>query len=46
MENKIINWGVISCAGIADIATIPGINAAKNAKLYAISSKSATRFEA
>ena len=46
MENKIINWGVISCAGIADLAVIPGINAANNAKLYAISSKSTTRLEA
>lgn len=45
MEDKIINWGVISCAGIADSAVIPGINAASNAKLYAISSRSKEKLE-
>ena len=46
MGNEFINWGVISCAWIADLAVIPGINAANNAKLYAISSTSTTRLEA
>lgn len=40
MDKTFVNWGVISCAGIADGAVIPGIKAAKNAKLYAISSRS------
>jgi D-xylose 1-dehydrogenase (NADP+, D-xylono-1,5-lactone-forming) len=45
MDNKIVNWGVISCAGIADSAVIPGINAASNAKLYAISSRGKEKLE-
>lgn len=45
MENKIVNWGVLGCAGIADSAVIPGINAANNAKLYAISSRSKDKLE-
>lgn len=40
MGKTSVNWGVISCAGIADGAVIPGIKSAKNAKLYAISSTS------
>ena len=45
MNNKIVNWGVISCAGIADTAVMPGINAANNATLYAISSRSKQKLE-
>jgi D-xylose 1-dehydrogenase (NADP+, D-xylono-1,5-lactone-forming) len=45
MEKTIVNWGVISCAGIADSAVIPGIKAAKNAKLHAISSRSPDKLE-
>jgi predicted dehydrogenase len=45
MESKIVNWGVIGCAGIADSAVIPGINAASNAKLYAISSRNKEKLE-
>ena len=45
MDNKIVNWGVISCAGIANTAVIPGINAASNATLYAISSRSKQKLE-
>ncbi|MDP4092923.1 MAG: Gfo/Idh/MocA family oxidoreductase [Bacillota bacterium] len=40
MPNNFINWGVISCAGIADIAVLPGIKSANNAKLHAVSSRS------
>jgi len=40
MDNKVVNWGVIGCAGIADLAAIPAIKAASNAKLYAIASRS------
>lgn len=45
MDNKIVNWGVIGCAGIADKATIPGINSANNATLYAISSRNKEKLE-
>jgi predicted dehydrogenase len=45
MDKTCINWGVISCAGIADKAVIPGINAAKNAKLYALSSRSEEKLD-
>jgi predicted dehydrogenase len=43
MEKQKINWGIISCAGIADYAVIPGIKAAGNATLYAISSRGRER---
>lgn len=43
MEKTIVNWGIISCARIADKAVIPGILGAKNARLYAVSSKSEHR---
>ena len=37
MKN-IINWGVLgACSNISDMAILPAINAASNAKLYAIS---------
>jgi len=39
MNQKIINWGIIGCAGIAEGRVIPGILKASNAKLYAISSR-------
>lgn len=45
MEKTIVNWGVISCARIADNAVIPGIKAAKNAKLYAVSSRNKDKLE-
>jgi D-xylose 1-dehydrogenase (NADP+, D-xylono-1,5-lactone-forming) len=45
MCKTIVNWGVISCAGIAESAVIPGIKSSKNARLYAISSRSAEKLE-
>lgn len=45
MSKEFVNWGVISCAGIADKQVIPGINSAKNAKLYALSSRSKDKLE-
>lgn len=39
MEKKIINWGILGCAGIADGRVIPGLLQASRAKLYAISSR-------
>ncbi len=41
MSKTIVNWGVLGCAGIAEKAVIPGIINAKNAKLYALSSRGA-----
>lgn len=45
MAVKKVNWGIISCAGIADKAGIPGINSAQNAQLYAVSSRSMEKAE-
>lgn len=45
MSKGFVNWGVISCSGIADKAVIPGINSAGNAKLYAISSRSKDKLD-
>jgi len=39
MEERIINWGVIGCAGIAEGRVLPGLLHASNARLYAISSR-------
>lgn len=39
MDKKIVEWGVLGCAGIADKAVIPGINAAGNARLYGIAGR-------
>lgn len=39
MKKTKVNWGVISCAGIAEGSTLPGMLEADNAVLYAISSK-------
>ena len=37
---KKIKWGVLGCAAIARIRTIPGLLQAENAELYAVSSRS------
>lgn len=39
MSEKIINWGVLGCAGIAEGRVLPGMMHASNAKLYAVSSR-------
>lgn len=39
MSKKKIKWGIISCAGIAEGSTIPGLLEADNAQLYAISGR-------
>jgi predicted dehydrogenase len=46
MLRNLVNWGVIGCAGIADIAVLPGIRDAKNARLYAVSSRDIKKAEA
>jgi xylose dehydrogenase (NAD/NADP) len=46
MNKEFVNWGIISCAGIADSAVIPAINQATNANLHAISSRSQEKLEA
>lgn len=45
MDNKIVNWGVLGCARIANSAVIPGIKSASNANLYAIASRSKDKLE-
>ena len=45
MNKDFVNWGILGCAGIADRAVIPGIMGAKNAKLYAISSRSEKKLQ-
>lgn len=40
MEQRIINWGILGCAGIAEERVIPGLLKASGANLYAIASRS------
>ena len=40
MGQKIINWGILGCAGIAEGRVLPSMLQASNAKLYAIASRS------
>lgn len=40
MTQKIINWGILGCAGIAEGRVIPGLLQASGARLYAIASRS------
>ena len=40
MEKRIINWGILGCAGIAEGRVIPGLLQASGANLYAIASRS------
>lgn len=37
MKKDSLNWGVLGCSNISDMAVLPAIQAAYNAKLYAIS---------
>lgn len=39
MERK-VNWGILGCAEIARVRTIPGLLKVKNANLYAVASRS------
>lgn len=41
-----INWGVLGCAAIARVRTIPGLLQADNANLYAIASRGIEKAEA
>ena len=43
--NKKIRWGVLGCAAIARVRTIPGLLEAENAKLYAVASRNITKAE-
>ncbi len=45
MKKTKVNWGIISCAGIAEKSVIPGILSANNAQLYAISSRGTGKLE-
>lgn len=45
MDRKVIHWGVLGCANIADGSVIPGIKEADNARLYAIAGRDAGRLE-
>lgn len=40
-----INWGILGCAGIAKIRTIPGLLQADNAHLYAVASRGTDKAE-
>ncbi len=45
MADKKVNWGILSCAEIANKAVIPGIKMAQNAQLHAVSSRSMEKAE-
>lgn len=40
-----INWGILGCAAIAKVRTIPGLLQADNAKLYAVASRGKEKAE-
>jgi len=40
MEKRVVNWGILGCAGIAEGRVLPGLLQASNAHLYAIASRS------
>lgn len=44
--SKRINWGILGCAGIAKVRTIPGLLKAQNAMLYAVASRGSEKAEA
>lgn len=37
--SKKVNWGILGCAAIAKVRTIPGLLQADNANLYAVASR-------
>ncbi|EEG73723.1 Gfo/Idh/MocA family protein [[Clostridium] hylemonae] len=43
MMGKMVNWGVLGCAGIARIRMIPGLLQADNARLYAVVSRGSAK---
>lgn len=43
--SKRINWGILGCAGIAKVRTIPGLLKAQNATLYAVASRGIEKAE-
>lgn len=45
MEKK-INWGVLGCAAIAKVRTIPGLLQTENASFYAVASRGKEKAEA
>lgn len=40
-----VNWGILGCAGIAKVRTIPGLLKADNASLYAVASRGDAKAE-
>ena len=36
MKKDYLNWGVLGCSNISDMAVIPAIKASSNGKLYAV----------
>ncbi|NLY43123.1 MAG: Gfo/Idh/MocA family oxidoreductase [Clostridiaceae bacterium] len=45
MDKKLVNWGVLGCAAIADTAVIPAIKASNNGNLYALSSRNKEKLD-
>lgn len=43
--DKKINWGILGCASIAKVRTIPGLLKAENARLYAVASRGRKKAE-
>lgn len=43
--SKKVNWGIIGCANIAKVRTIPGLLQAENANLYAVASRGRKKAE-
>lgn len=44
MKRK-IKWGILGCASIAKVRTIPGLLKADNAQLYAVASRGSRKAE-
>lgn len=45
MDKSFVNWGILSCARIAEKAVIPGIKNSNNSRLYAIAGKTKEKLE-